>query len=52
MRSNQEWAVLTGWRPRAGEIRNEKEQVIVASFWLEERGGAPQLIGRWIFFFG
>ena len=34
--------VLAGWRPRAGEIRDDKEQVMVVGFSLEERGSAPQ----------
>jgi hypothetical protein len=31
-------ADLAGWRSRAGEIRDDKEQVIAVGFSLEERG--------------
>ena len=35
-------AVVTGWRPRAGKIRDDKEQVMVVGFSLEEHGGVPR----------
>jgi hypothetical protein len=37
----EKWAVLTGWRSHAWQIRDGKEQVIVVPSWrTEEIGGA------------
>jgi hypothetical protein len=37
VRSHDRRAVVAGWRPCAGEIRDDKEQVKVARFLLEAR---------------